>query len=121
MLRTIRKENPELARTLIELRRAAKTHEAPVWADVAEKLARSRHQVDPVNIGRLERLVDANALVVVPGKLLAGGELTKSLTVGAFHYSALARAKIHSAGGKALSIEELVKAHPDGSGVRLLG
>lgn len=121
MLRTIRKENPELARTLIELRRAAAANQAPIWGDVAEKLARARHQHPPVNVGHLDRLAEAKQTVVVPGKLLADGELSKALTVAAFHYSAEARSKIHAAGGQALSIHELLKAKPDGAGVRLLG
>jgi len=114
MLRTIRKENPELARTLIELRKAAKAHQAPIWGDVAEKLARSRHQHPSVNVGHLDRLTEPDQTVVVPGKLLAAGRLSKPLTVAAFHYSAEARSKIHGAGGKALSIQELVKAKPNG-------
>ncbi|HZY92379.1 MAG TPA: 50S ribosomal protein L18e [Thermoplasmata archaeon] len=120
MLRTIRKGNPELRSALVELRRAAQAHQAPVWADVAHKLARPRHQVDPVNVGLLERLAAPNETVIVPGKLLAFGRLTKPLTVAAFHYSEGARTKIHAAGGTALQIHELVKAKPDGSGVRIV-
>ncbi|HEV8050799.1 MAG TPA: 50S ribosomal protein L18e [Thermoplasmata archaeon] len=119
MLRTIRKENAELARVLIELRKAAKAHEAPVWYAVAEKLARPRRKAKPVNVGHLERLADAKETLVVPGKVLAHGSLTKPLTVAAFHYSEDARTKIHAAGGKALSIGELLKAQPKGTGVRL--
>lgn len=120
MLRTIRKESSELRRTLLELRRAAKAHGAPIWGDVAEKLARPRHAHPPVNVGHLERLAGADETLVVPGKLLADGSLTKPLTVAAFQYSAEARAKIHAAGGKALTIDELLKARPAGAGVRLL-
>lgn len=119
MLRTIRSENPELVRTLVELKRAARAHDAPIWADVAEHLARARHQRTPVNVGHLERLVAAEATVVVPGKLLAQGRLSKKLTVAAFHFSAEARSKIHHAGGSAITIEELLKAKPKGQGVRL--
>jgi large subunit ribosomal protein L18e len=121
MLRTIAKENPELRRTLIELRRAAKAHEAPIWAAVAEELARPRHQYSPLNVGQLERLAGDHATTfVVPGKLLAQGRVTKPLSVAAFHYSEVARAKIQKAGGTTVSILELVKTHPDGSGVRIL-
>lgn len=119
MLRTIRSENPELVRTLLELKRAARAHDAPVWAAVAEQLSRARHQRTPVNVGHLERLVEDRETVVVPGKLLAQGRLSKKLTVAAFHFSAEARSKIHHAGGTALSIEELLKANPNGQGVRL--
>ncbi len=119
MLRTIVKENPELRRTLIELRKAAKAHDAPIWAAVAERLARGRHQTTPVNVGHLERIIEAKATVVVPGKLLADGRITKPLTVAAFHTSASAREKIHRAGGSVITIHELVKERPDGAGVRL--
>ncbi len=120
MLRTIRKENPELRHALVELRRASKAHQAAIWGDVAQKLARPRHQVDPVNVGHLERLAAPNDTVVVPGKLLAAGRLSKPLTVAAFHYSAGAREKVHAAGGTALGIHELLKAKPDGAGVRII-
>jgi ribosomal protein L18E len=39
--------------------------------------------------------------------------------VAAFAFSNEARNKIHSAGGKALTISDLVKAHPKGKGVRI--
>ena len=120
MLRTIRKENAELAHVLVALRKASKTHEAPIWAAVAAKLARPRRKAKPVNVGHLERLAAANQTVVVPGKLLAHGTITKPLTVAAFHYSEDARTKIHAAGGTAISISELLKANADGKGVRLL-
>ncbi|MCI4368366.1 MAG: 50S ribosomal protein L18e [Thermoplasmata archaeon] len=120
MLRTIRKENPELVRTLIELRRASRANSAPIWGAVAERLNRPRHQTTPLNVGHLERLAEANDTVVVAGKLLAHGEIGKPITVAAWGYSGRARQKIHGAGGKALTIEELIKAKPDGSGVRLL-
>jgi large subunit ribosomal protein L18e len=119
MLRTIRKDDPELVRTLIALRRAAREHKAPVWGTVAERLVRPRHQSRPVNVGHLARLAPAHATVVVPGKLLAQGEISEPLTVAAFHFSASARAKIHAAGGTAITIAELLKAKPDGSGVRI--
>ncbi len=121
MLRTIRKQNPELRRLLIQLRKASKAHDAPLWGAVVLRLDRGRHQVTPVNVGHLERLTEAQETVVVPGKLLAEGTLTKPLTVAAFQYSEAARVKIHSAGGTALSIEELLKARPEATGVRLFG
>jgi large subunit ribosomal protein L18e len=117
---TIRKENPELRRVIMELKKAARAHQAPVWRATAERLARPRHQVFPLNVAHLERLTEAKETVVVPGKLLAAGNLTKPLTIGAIGYSSEARSKVHAAGGAALSIDELLKSHPDGKGVRLL-
>jgi large subunit ribosomal protein L18e len=115
-----RKGNPELVRLVGELKKAARTHEAPIWAAVADRLERPRHQLVPVNVGQLGRLAEAGETIVVPGKLLADGPLAKRLTVGAFGFSTEARGKIQAAGGTALSLREMVRAHPDGSGVRLL-
>jgi large subunit ribosomal protein L18e len=117
---TIRKENPELARVIIELNKAARAHKAAVWRAAADRLSRPRHQGDPLNVAHLERLALAKETIIVPGKLLAEGNLTKPLTIGAFGYSAEARSKVHAAGGSALSISEILKSHPDGKGVRLL-
>jgi len=119
MARPVRKGNSELVRVVVELRRAARTHHAPIWASVADRLERARHQATPVNVGHLERLVDAEECVVVPGKLLADGRLSKKITVAAFRYSSEARAKVHAAGGSALTLHELLKSKPDGAGVRL--
>jgi large subunit ribosomal protein L18e len=120
MARPIPKENPELVRLVVELRRAARSHGAPIWASVADRLERPRHLRNPLNVGHLDRLAAANDTVVVPGKLLAEGPLSKRLTVAAFAYSAEARMKIHAAGGTALTLHDLLKTKPDGAGVRLL-
>lgn len=120
MARPVRKQNSELVRLVGELRRTARAQHAAIWATVADRLERPRHQVRPVNLGHLERLARPEETVIVPGKLLADGLLTKPLTVAAFAYSADARSKVHAAGGHALSLHDLLKARPDGAGVRLL-
>ncbi len=120
MPRAVRKQNPELLRLVGELRRAARSQHAPLWSTIADRLERPRHQGTPVNVGHLERLARPEEVVVVSGKLLADGPLTKRLTVAAAAYSAGARAKIHTAGGSALTLHDLVKSRPSGAGVRLL-
>ncbi len=120
MAHPIPKENSELVRLIVELRRAARSSKAPIWASVADRLEKPRHRIVPVNVGHLERLTEAGDTVVVPGKLLAHGPLSKRLTVAAFAYSKEARTKIHAAGGVAITVHDLIKTKPDGAGVRLL-
>jgi large subunit ribosomal protein L18e len=120
MSRRSAKENPQLLHLLVELRRASRAHAAPVWSTVAARLERARHSVDPVNVGQLERLAGAGETVVVPGKVLADGPLSKAITVAAFSFSAGAREKIRAAGGSTLTLPALLKANPKGAGVRLL-
>ncbi|MGD0718036.1 MAG: 50S ribosomal protein L18e [Thermoplasmata archaeon] len=115
------KQNPELSHAVRELQIAAKTHDAAIWGAVAQRLGRARHQTTPVNVGHLERLVQDKEVVVVPGKLLADGSITKPITVAAFQCSPAARSKIQAAGGTVLTIHELIKSKPDGAGVRIFG
>jgi large subunit ribosomal protein L18e len=119
MVRSIAKDNSELVRLIVELRRAARAHQAPIWASAADRLERPRHRVVPVNVGHLDRLARPEETVLVPGKLLSEGKLSKKLTVAAFAYSKEARTKIHAAGGVAISVHDLIKTKPDGAGVRL--
>ncbi len=121
MARSHIKGNPELLRAIRELRVAARSHDAPLWASVADGLERARHPSRPVSIGHLDRIAAPEETVVVPGKVLADGSLSKRLTVAAFSYSTEARAKIQAAGGTTLSLHDLLKAKPDGAGVRLVG
>ncbi len=120
MARTLDKQNPELTHALLELRRAARANDAPIWGAVADRLERGRHQVLPVNVGHLERAAGSDAAIVVPGKLLSEGSLSRPITVAAFACSKSARAKVHAAGGKVLTIHEMLKWRPDGVGVRIV-
>ena len=78
-----------------------------------------RTHTQPVNLGDLERRFDAGAEVTledyakaglakrkgVPVKVLAKGELTKSLTVNAHAFSKGAREAIEAAGGTCVVVE----------------
>ncbi len=121
MARSHVKGNPELLRVIRALRSAARARHVALWGSVADGLERARHPSRPVSVGHLDRVAHAEETVVVPGKVLSDGSLSKRLTVAAFAYSAEARAKIHAAGGTALSLDELLKSKPDGTGVRLVG
>lgn len=71
-------------------------------------------------VGKINRYASENEVVVVPGKLLGAGEIEKKVTVAAYRSSGQARDKIEKAGGKSLSIEELVAQNPKGSRVRIM-
>jgi large subunit ribosomal protein L18e len=120
MARPIPKENSELVRLIVELRRAARSQKAPIWATAADRLERPRHRAAPVNVGHLDRIAGADDTILIPGKLLAEGKVSKKLTVAAFAFSKDARSKIHAAGGVAITVHDLLRTRPDGAGVRLL-
>jgi len=115
------KTNPVLLHTIEALRLAARTHTAPVWRALADRLEGSRKHWSEVNLSRLDRYSAKGEVLAVPGVLLATGTLAHPVTVAAFHTSHAARVKVEAAGGKVLNLLELAKEHPRGSGVRILG
>ena len=72
-------------------------------------------------MGKIDRFASSNEKVVIPGKVLGSGDLTKPVHVAAWRFSDQAREKIVAAGGKAQTITEMVSDVPKGSGVRIMG
>ncbi len=81
------------------------------WQKVARELNKPRKQKVEVNLNKLETFAGPQT-IVVPGKILGAGSISKKCTVAAFAYSEHARAMIEKAGGKVLSIHEYYKADP---------
>ncbi len=115
-----RKSNPNLVALIDTLLSEAAKNDAAVWKDVAERLAKPRQLYAEVNVSKLERYAKPNEYVVVPGKVLGGGRITKPVKVAALSFSESARRKIVEAGGECMKIEELLKINPSGSGVRIM-
>lgn len=86
-------------------------------ADELEKPRRSRAEVD---LSKLNRVCSEKETVVIPGKLLASGILSKELTVVAASFSMSSIEKVTKAGGKVMTIEELIKQNPKGTDVRIV-
>jgi len=115
-----RKSNPNLVRLIDELLTVGAKNEAAVWKDVAERLAKPRRLYAEVNLSKIQKYANENETIVVPGKVLGTGSIDKAVTVAALSFSETAKRKIEEAGGKCLTIEELIEANPEGSNVRII-
>jgi len=112
--------NPLVANLINSLRSTASKNDTGVWRSISDTLEKPRRRRSVVNISKIARYTEKNDTVVVPGKVLAAGELTEPVTVAALGFSSRAKEKIEEAKGRALSIDELVEENPSGSGVRIL-
>jgi large subunit ribosomal protein L18e len=113
--------NPELIELIRFLKKGGRENKAQIWRDIAERLAKPRSRSVVVNLSRLERYTEKRETVVVPGKVLAAGQITHPITVAAFAFSERAAEKIGAAKGKCVSFADLVKKNPTGSKIRILG
>ncbi|UCF09202.1 MAG: 50S ribosomal protein L18e [Thermoplasmata archaeon] len=116
-----KKTNQSLVRLISDLKKNAHKNRAPIWKDVAKRLEKPQRSWAEVNIRKLALHTKKNEVVIVPGKLLGGGNMNFPVTVAAFSFTKTAKIKIQKAGGKSVSIPELVKMHPKGKDVRIIG
>lgn len=107
--------------TIWTLRSAFKKSKAPIWRALEEELSGSRINRREINIRRLAQVTKAGEVVVVPGKILGTGNLGHKLTVCAFSISESAAKRVIESGGKVVTFEDLIKKHPEGKGVRIIG
>jgi large subunit ribosomal protein L18e len=105
---------------LLSLIESLMKSEKPLWRKVAGELARPKRQKVEVNLSKLDQYADDDATVIVPGKVLGAGALSKKITVAAFSFSGSARKLIDAAGGKTLTIDNLHRTNPDGRGILIL-
>jgi large subunit ribosomal protein L18e len=120
-MRKTKKTNENLIRLLEDLRALSYKKKVKIWKDVASRLSKPSQNWAEVNVSRLARHCQKRDIVLVPGKLLGAGNIDIPVTVAAFHHSESARTKVEQAGGKVIGIEDLMKAKPDGSKVRIMG
>jgi large subunit ribosomal protein L18e len=92
----------------------------PIWRKVAAELSKPRRRKVEVNLSKIDVYADEGVTVLVPGKVLGAGAVSKKVDVAAFAFSGKARSLISAAGGRTMSIESLHKANPDGKGVMIL-
>jgi large subunit ribosomal protein L18e len=78
------------------------------WNVLSKRLGKPRRQRPAINLSKISRYARKGELVVVPGKVLASGEIKGSYTVAALNFSEVAEEKITKAGGRALSLRDLM-------------
>ena len=108
-----RKGNQSLVETII----LAKKNEA--WGEVAGILAGPRKNRMNVNLSDLDVQTKEGEKIVVSGKILSQGELTKKLKIVALDFSEKAKEKLLNAKCEVSNIIEEIKKNPEAKGIRI--
>lgn len=114
------KTNPQLIALIADLKAKTRENEAAIWRDIALRLEKPKRNWAEANLSKLERYAKDGDTIIVPGKVLAAGSVTKKITVAAYSFSDAAAAGITAAGGKTMTIAELMESNPKGSNVRIM-
>jgi len=119
-MKRIFKTDPNLLALIDDLKAKERETGAAIWRDIAKRLEKPKRNWAELNLSKLDRNAEAGDTVLVPGKVLAAGSISKNVTVAAYSFSEKAEQAISAAGGKTMSIADLMAANPKGSGVRIM-
>ncbi|MCD4807816.1 MAG: 50S ribosomal protein L18e [Methanococcoides sp.] len=119
-MKITRKTNPRIPALISVLKDTARENDAPIWRDMAMRLEKPSRIYAEVNLSKINRHAAENDLVLIPGKVLGAGALGHAVTVAALTFSTTAVDKITNAGGKCMTIEQILEENPAGSGIRIM-
>src|SRR3989344_8130806 len=83
------------------------------WNKIAQIISGSRRKYSNVNLGRIEKESSEGDILVVPGKVLGNGALTKKIKICALYFSSSAMDKIKHGKSEAVKIIDEIKKNPD--------
>ena len=112
--------NQNLKKLIQELKEKSLAEGVKLWKRIAHDLEKPSRQRRTVNIYKIDQFAKDGETIIVPGKILSVGQLTKKLNVAAYNFSKEAEQKINKT-GKLITIQQLVKDNPKGKKVRILG
>jgi len=117
---TLEHKNERLKELVSNLKKQSIEQKSNIWKRIALELERPTRQHRVVNLSKIEKHSKDNDVVIVPGKLLSGGELNKKVTIIAYSFS---RNVVDKTNGKAaiISIEEAMKKYPNGKDIKIIG
>jgi len=110
--------NPGLKLLIRDLKRLSLKEKVNVWTATARNLEKSTRTRRSVNLVKIEKYAKEQETILVPGKVLGSGTLTKNIQVAAFAFSDSAKVKL---GTKAMTLPMLMQKNPKGKNVRILG
>lgn len=109
-----RKHNPELVETIMQAKKNDK------WNKAASILASPRRNKVAVNLDALDKISKEGDTLVVPGKVLGNGDVSKKLRIAALSFSQEALKKLKDKKCEVITIKEEMKINPKAQGVKIL-
>lgn len=108
------KTNPTLVDTL------SAALKSPAWNEVAKKLSGPTRRQPSLNLFQIDSLVKAGDTIVLPGKILSQGDLTKKIKLCALSISSLAKEKIKKSKSEFVPLIEEIKKNQKAEGIKIL-
>lgn len=108
------KTNPETASAI------ALALKNPAWNKFAKLLSQSTREQSSVNLGEIDAKTSMGDTILVPGRVLAVGEVTKKLRICSFGISKEARENLKKTRSEWIHIADEIKRNPKAEGLKVI-
>lgn len=112
--RAKKKGNDELVETIIACKKNEK------WMQVGQLISVPRRKRISINLDMIDQESKAGETVIVPGKVLSQGELSKKIKLVALNFSKTAEEKLSRAKVEFSKLNAEIKKNPDAKGIKIL-
>jgi len=109
-----KKTNSLLVKTILLAKKNNK------WLEVAKILSGPRKRWININLEEIDKQTQDGEKVVIPGKVLSQGEITKKIKIVALDFSERAREKLLNSKREISSIIEEIQKNPETKGIKIL-
>jgi len=107
-----KKTNPELVETILLCKKNKK------WINVAKALSYPRQLQAAVNLDSIDKESKEGDIIVIPGKVLSRGKLTKKVKLACMSISEKAREKCK--GIEIISIKKEARENPEAKAIKII-
>lgn len=99
---------------------AALKTKSKTWHKVAQRLSAATRQYSSVNLNRIEKITTTGDTLIILGKVLSSGEITKKVRLCALSFSGSAIDKLKKTKSETVSVLEEITKNPKANGVKVL-
>ena len=92
----------------------------PKWRKVAQRISGARRKYLETNLGEIDSKTSEGDTIIVSGKVLGKGTLSKKIKICAMAFSESALVKIRRSKSEAVTITHEIKNNPKAEGVKVL-
>ena len=113
-VRLRKKTNPSLAQTI------ALALKTPAWNKYVKILSQPTKKYSSINLREIDQQTSMGDSVMIPGRVLSDGEITKKIRICSFGISKEALERLGKTRSEWVSILDEIKKNPKAEGVKLI-
>ena len=109
-----RKTSKEIVDTIIQSKKLKS------WLEIANMVSGPRRKQASLNLSQIDKETKEGDTIIIPGKVLSGGKVSKKIRIAALYFSKSAEKKLKEKKCEVVKIKDEIKINPGAKGLKVL-